>query len=292
MKRRRFLQITASALALPKGAAASEQLWQGRALGADVAVTLFGDAQAGRAAIAAIPGLLAEIEREFSLLDPTSALTHLNATGHLAAPSPRFTALCTLCDQLHMATRGTFDPSVQPLWRALADGGDIAAAQSAIGWHRVKIGPSIALGAHQALTFNGIAQGAATDAVRALLAQAGFTKALINIGEFAAIGGPFTLGIADPTAGLLAQRHLTDRAIATSSPGALTIGGRPHILHPTGKPALWSTVSVEAKTAALADGCSTAFVFATVAQMTAIRSQLPGIGRIVLVDAQGDLQTI
>ncbi|HEX9857129.1 MAG TPA: FAD:protein FMN transferase [Paracoccaceae bacterium] len=292
MRRRRFLQIAAASALLPGGAqAAAERRWQGRALGAEAEVRLSGDALAAEAALAAIPPLLARIEAEFSLFNPASALSRLNAGGGLSAVSPMFHDLCDLCDTLHRATGGSFDPTVQPLWRALADGGDVAGAAAPIGWGRVRRDAGIRLGPGQALTFNGIAQGFATDAVRALLATAGFSHALVNIGEFAALGGPFSLGIEDPAAGLLARRRISGTAIATSSPGALSIGGRPHILHPAGRAARWSTVSVEADSAALADGLSTALVFATAGEARGIRARLPGCGRITVVDAHGDLST-
>ena len=42
-------------------------------------------------------------------------------------------------------------------------------------------------------------------------------KVLINIGEFAALGGLFTLGISDPAYGLVGTTKLSNRAVATSS---------------------------------------------------------------------------
>ena len=91
------------------------------------------------------------------------------------------------------------------------------------------------------------------DLVRDHLAAHGFTSALVNIGEYAALGGPFRLGIADPVAGMLAESVLTQGALAVSSPQAMQIGGQGHILHPQGQPPRWSTVAVEADSAALAD---------------------------------------
>ncbi|NUB42772.1 FAD:protein FMN transferase [Fertoebacter nigrum] len=291
MKRRRFLQVAAAAL-LPRAAQAGDWRWQGVALGAEAEVVLRGEAGAAQRVLAAIPPLLARIEREFSLYRADSALVRLNAAGRLASPSPAYHALCALTDVLHKATDGIFDPTVQPLWRALADGGDVAAAARATGWRRVRHDGAVVLAPGQALTFNGIAQGFATDAVRALLARHGFDHALINIGEFAALGGPFALGVADPVAGMLAQRQITGGAVATSSPGAMTIGGRAHILHPQGLAPLWSSVTVEADTAALADGLSTALVFAPRAAIPGIRARLPGVGRITLVDSAGDLTSL
>ena len=291
MRRRRFLQIAAAALAAPT-AALAETRWQGIALGADVALTLTGNAGLAAAAIERVRDLLGRIEAEFSLFDPASALCRLNASGALR-PSPDFLALCSTVTTVHAATGGRFDPTVQPLWRALAEGLDTTAARAAIGWRRVAIAPAaVKLEPGQALTFNGIAQGYATDRVRDLLAAEGFTHVLVNIGEFAALGGPFRIGISDPSAGLLGWRHLNGGAMATSSPGAMTVGGGPHILAPDGRTPLWSSVTVEADSATLADALSTAFCLMEAPAIRAAAEQLSGLRRVTVVTPAGDLATL
>ncbi|MCB2114774.1 MAG: FAD:protein FMN transferase [Rhodobacteraceae bacterium] len=291
MRRRRFLQIAAAALAVPCTASA-ETRWEGVALGADVSVTLRGEPRAAERALDGIAALLARMEREFSLFDPSSALCRLNTEGVLG-PSPDFLALCVTAASVHAATGGLFDPTVQPLWRALAEGRDPTAARAAIGWGRVGVSAgAITLQPGQALTFNGIAQGYATDRVRDLLAAEGFTEALVNIGEFAALGGPFRIGLADPSAGLLGWRHLASGAMATSSPAAMSVGGGSHILAPDGRAPLWSTVTVEADSAALADGLSTAFCLMDRAVIRKAADALPGVRGVTLVGPSGDLQTI
>lgn len=291
MKRRRFLQILASA-ALPAhiGSGAAAASWQGVAFGSDCAVTLSGTGAEG--VLSALPARLAGIERLFSLYDPQSDLSRLNEMATLPAPAPEMRAILVLCDRLHRATDGRFDPTVQPLWRALAEGRDTSPARAAIGWGRVRLGDAVRLGAGQALTLNGVAQGFAADLVRADLAAAGFSHALVNLGEFAALGGPWHLAVADPQWGAVAVRHLTGTAIATSSPAATLVGGQSHIIDPRGGVPLWSTVSVEADSAALADGLSTALCLATKAEAHAIRARLPGVGAITLIAQNGDLSTI
>lgn len=287
LPRRRFLTICAAAALLPGAARAAG--WQGLALGAEVSVTLEGPG--AEAALAELPLLLARIEAVFSLYRE-SELGRLNDTG-AARVSPWLGQALALCDRLHRLTGGAFDPTVQPLWRALAEGGDLEVARGRIGWGRVRRGETIVLGESQALTLNGMAQGFAADLVRDWLARRGFTRALVDMGEQAALGGPFHIGIADPAAGLLATRSLRDgRALATSSPRATLVAGQPHILHPQGLPPIWATVSVEAGSAALADGLSTALVFATRDRIAALRATLPELGPVVLVDDTGDLQTV
>lgn len=292
MKRRRFLQILGAAALVPGASSAME--WSGRALGAEVSLRLQGGPKgAADRVLAELPGMLTTIERDFSLYDPQSTLSRLNASGRLDRPSAQMRQVIRLSDDIHRATDGLFDPTVQTLWLALAQGGDVAAARGLVGWPRVAWqGDPVRLAPGQALTFNGIAQGFATDLVRALLARHGFTQALINIGEYAALGGPWALAIEDPAFGQLALRHLTGGAIATSSPMATLVGGESHILHPNGGPALWSTVSVEAESAALADGLATALVLAPRSMVQRAVAQVPGVRRITLVGFDGDLTTL
>ena len=284
MKRRRFLQIAAATLACPRGARA--RTWQGTALGADVSITLTGPG--AETALARTRETLTRIEALFSLYRP-SQLTALNATGTLAAPDPGMIALCRLADDAFRLTAGRFDPTVQPLWTALATGGDTNAARALIGWDRVTLRPDrITLAPGQALTFNGIAQGYATDVVTAELAAMGFTHALVNIGEYRALGGPWRIGLADPRFGDLGRITLTGRAVATSSPATLFVGGRPHILSRDWRMPLWATVSVTAPTAALADALSTAFCLMDRDAIRAALARRPGT-HARLIDADGNL---
>ncbi len=286
MNRRRFLSLSAVAALLP-GVACAETRWTGIALGADCEVTLTGNAVQAARALAALPLLLDAIEADFSLYHAASAVNRLNADGRLDDPSPAFRALMQLSGRVHRLTDGAFDPTVQSLWRAIAAGTDGSAAP--MGWHRVQTQPPI-LPSGMALTFNGIAQGFATDAARALFESHGFTRALIQIGETAALGGPFRLAMQDPDHGQLGTVTLTDMAIATSSPFATRVNGHPHIQHPLGLPPLWSTVSVRATSAALADALSTALVFLPRARIAAL--DIPEVQTVTLVDLQGNLSTL
>ena len=289
MKRRRFLTLAAAFACAPRPAQAST--WQGYALGAEVSITLHGPREWAAPLLAALPARLNQIEEDFSLYRDTSLLARLNAHGRLEV-SDSFAKLLELCDAAHLLTGGAFDPTVQPLWQALSQGADTQGPQAAIGWDRVtRQGRSVTLGKGQALTLNGIAQGFATDLIAEELTQAGATKALINIGEFRALGGPFTLGLSDPSQGYIGNRRLQNAAIATSSPLATRAGAAPHILGPQGQRPLWSTVSVTADSAALADALSTA---ACLMPKRALKSlaQHPDIQAIQIVDQNGTLSTL
>lgn len=291
--RRRFLSITAAAIAAPRFADASVARWSGVVMGAEANLTLQGPDDRTRPALEKVATLLQRLEASFSLYQPTSDICLLNATGMMAGPDADWRRVLSACDLVHTATEGLFDPTVQPLWRALATGGDADAARGLVGWSRLRHDTArIQLGKGQAITLNGIAQGYATDRVADLLHAEGFGKALINIGEFRSLGGPWTIGLSDPVAGHLGTRQLTDGAIATSSPDAMTLADGGHILSPTGQTAQWSTVSVEAASATIADATSTALCLAPLEKARAIATRLPDLRRITLVDAEGDIRTI
>lgn len=290
--RRRFLAIAASFAALPGAARASAPAWTGIALGAEASITLDGPAARTKPALDDAIAALRQTERMFSLFDPDSDLVRLNKTGVLPQPPDQMLSILTLADTVHRASEGRFDPTVQPLWQALAQGRDPSHAAALVGWDRVQVSrTAIRLGSGQALTLNGIAQGFATDRVQAVLRRHGFGHTLVNIGEFAADGGPWRLGIADPEQGVVLNRSLTDGAMATSSPGAMRLGKQGHILGPKGDPAQWSTVTVQADSAALADAASTSLCLAARDDIPRIKARLPGLHRITAIDAEGNIAT-
>ncbi|APX14268.1 FAD:protein FMN transferase [Tateyamaria omphalii] len=288
VSRRRFLAIAASFAATP--ALAQRHAWIGRAFGAEVSIELHGPADVAGQALDDARALIVEVEGLFSLYDPTSDLAVLNASGTRRVPE-HFVALVQIADRAHRLTDGLFDPTVQPLWRAIVDGTDIAEARAHIGWHQVAVqGNRITLGDGQALTFNGIAQGFATDLVSELLRARGFDRTLVNIGEHRGAGGPWRLGLIDPVHGMLANRTIENRAVATSSPMATPVGPSGHIVHPVQMPR-WSTVSVEADTAAMADALSTGLVLADLETVKRVQAA-PDVHRITLIDPDGNLTTV
>ncbi|TMV09097.1 FAD:protein FMN transferase [Ruegeria sediminis] len=291
LTRRRFLAISAAALAGP--ANASPIRWQGHALGAEIGLTLHAPAPQAELAIQQTRNRLRDIERLFSLYDPNSTLSVLNRDGLLPEPPALFRDLMNACTRMNRATYGVFDPTIQSLWHAIATGAPTDAARRAVGWQRVHIDDTIRLGPGQALTFNGIAQGFATDLIRADLARIGLDHALINIGELSALGGPFRIGLADPVRGIFATQNLENRAIATSSASAMRLGAASHILHPVqARPVQWATVSVEADSATQADAASTAFTLMTRTEISASKAQLPGDVRVTLLSEAGDIETL
>jgi thiamine biosynthesis lipoprotein len=95
----------------------------------------------------------------------------------------------------------------------------------------------------------------------------------------------------DPEHGLIGALTLRDGAVATSSPAATPLGPHGHLLHPRGEAPRWATATVEADTATLADGLSTALCLADAAQAARMRA-LPGVRRVLLVDREGDVRSL
>ena len=291
MIRRRFLALSAAALTLGAGRADAVR-WRGVVLGAPASITLRGGPRDARAAVAAAVAALRRVEAVVSLHDPGSALARLNREGRLDDPPRALVAVLRLAGAVHAATGGRFDPTVQPLWRALAEGRDPGPARHALGWDRVALGAGVALGPGQALTLNGIAQGWAADRAAEALGAHGFERALVDAGEMRGLSGPWRVGLEDPGAGSLGRLTLEGGAVATSSPGALSLpDGSGHILDPRGGGPVWSSVTVEAEGAALADAASTALCLLERDAARRAAARL-GLRRVIAVDARGDLTTL
>jgi thiamine biosynthesis lipoprotein len=274
LTRRRFLSLSAIAalpLSFPARAAQITQ-WHGTALGAEAAIYL--DHPDAAAIIARAVAEIARLEDIFSLTRAGSALSQLNAVGRLTAPPFELLECLALCVRVHAATRGLFDPTVQPLWQLYAirfsggqapDPAQIAALLPRVGLPRVSYdSTSIRMSAGMALTLNGVAQGFIADKLAEMLAAEGLTDILINTGEFRALGqmpGGQGWPVKLVSGGQVA---LKARALATSAPLGTVFDAKGkvgHILNPTtGLPAdaLWSSVSISAPLAALADALTTA----------------------------------
>lgn len=289
--RRRFIRIGATlaataAFGIPASAASPMRRWSGNALGAHASIELVGtDADLAEATFAVVEKEIARLEGLFSLYRADSALSRLNAAGRLDAPEADFLRLLALARSVHRETGGLFDPTVQPVFAAYAShyaGGrsdalppaELADRLALVGFDQVVFDEAAVRFSRPgvAMTLNGIAQGYVTDRVADLLKARGFDNVLLDIGEIRALGGGrdgagWKVGLAaDPDGNTLADTlRLKDRAVATSMIAGtlLDAGGRVgHILHPRkgAVPSAFSSVSVVADGAALADALSTAAV--------------------------------
>jgi thiamine biosynthesis lipoprotein len=317
MKRRTFMQMgLGSALGVAQATAgASPLVWTSRTLNAmGTAMRLqlahTDAAQAEHALDAAIADIRS-IEDQMSLFRPDSALCQLNRTGVLTqAPADLLQVLHT-ARQVSERSQGAFDITVQPLWLAfeaarqqgrLPTAAEVAAARSKVDWRGVQVrGDTVRLQQRgMSLTLNGIAQGYAADKVRARLQALGVQHALVDAGEYAALGqaphaGDWTLGVASPRGAhaLLAGIAMQGRCVATSADDQCSFSAdymNHHIFDPrTGySPKAWSSVSVMADSAVQADAI-TKVIFTAGYELALPLAKAWGV-EVLVVDKQGRWQ--
>ena len=246
LSRRRFLSVSAAAaVATP---ASAQTIWQGIALGTRAEIRLAAEPSLAGTALLAARDAIERVEQAFSLYRKNSELNQLNRSGHLRM-SPIFSALVERVHLLQRETDGLFDPSVGTLWRGL-----LGEPTGPVGWDKVAInGQDLSLPRGMTLTFNGIAQGFATDRVAHVLRAHGFHDVVVDIGEIWVGDGARRIGLPDRT-----RMTLRNSALATSAVDALTVNGQSHILHPRYGNVGWAGTTVEAGDATTADALSTA----------------------------------
>lgn len=305
LSRRRFIAIAAATTLAPatlRAAPAAQAVrWHGRALGAEASVVIeHADAALARDALADMLAEIGRLEAVFSLHDPRSALSRLNADGILTAPPLDLVRALDEAAGISQASGGAFDVTVQPLWQAhaqaFASSGHppaaerVAAARRLADWRQVEIGPDRIRFRRpgMAATLNGLAQGYITDRMAEWFRRHGFVNVLVDLGEIRAVarhadGRPWQVAIRDPHdhQRTLRQLSLSDGAMATTealgssfSPG----GSHGHLIDPAlGRPALAvASITVRAPTATLADGLSTAIAVAGPRRAPDILARYPG----------------
>jgi thiamine biosynthesis lipoprotein len=314
LSRRRFIAITAGAGVWVKTGQATAARpavtrWRGIAMGADASLMLVHEDKAF--AVRTLRSCVREISRleaAFSLYEPGSELSHLNRDGVLPMPSPDFLRCLSEARAISELSGGAFDISVQPLFafhRAHDDDSiernKLNAVRNLVDYRKIEIDPQAVRFRQQgmAATLNGIAQGYVCDRVSDLLRRSGFTDAVVDMGEIAALGhGPdgksWPLAVADPNGGNgnpLPLGRLSDRAVATSAPHGFQFGSsgiRHHLIDPrSGESSRrHRSVTVVAPSASLADGLSTAAACMTYAEVRDLLARTKKL-RIFLVDADG-----
>ena len=259
LTRRRVIRIVAAAAGLPltiaavRATAPPAQMfhWQGEVLDAVSELTLWHtDAALCRRTIAKVEAEIARYERIFSLYRPDSEISRLNADGELRRPAPELRALIEEGQRFGVMSGGAFDISVQPLWQLyaaqfwshanivqdiLARAQDVARAL--VDYRRIETGAGRIGFAREgmAITLNSVAQGYITDAVADMLRNEGFESAVVDLGEFRALGRhpdghPWRIGIqAALAAGEVA------RVIELDDMGLAVSGGYGTTFEPTGQ---------------------------------------------------------
>jgi len=252
--RRRFLTISAAA-ALLSGVRYDEYRWAGQALGAETSLIFRAPKDMAEDTISSVLGLVERFENTFSIYRNNSEISTLNHAAYIK-PSKLFFELADHVDEIYRNSNGYFDPTIQSVWGQTHD---LIADQR---WQNVTLTRDrIVLPENTQISFNGIAQGFLTDLVAAHLSAHGFKDVLVNFGEFKGIGGPWNVGLHQPSG--LKSIKLNNTAIATSAPDAMRqSNGSSHMINPFGnKDIEYKSVSVEHRSAMIADALSTAFVF-------------------------------
>lgn len=238
------------------------------------------------------------IESQMSLFDDGSALARLNRSGRLGAPDPGLLHVLQLARQVAAGSGGAFDATMQPLWTVWetasregrpATARELARARDKVDWRALEADAGqVLLPKGFALSLNGIAQGHAADEVRALVRSLGIRHAMFDTGETAVLGQgpdavPWHFGIEDAAGGMDRREGRSAMptlvvpdgfAVATSSDRHTAFSAdrrHHHIVDPrTGwSPPHWSSVTVMARRAALADALTKVFFMLPPARLQA-----------------------
>jgi thiamine biosynthesis lipoprotein len=304
--RRRAFRIVAAAAGLPlliAGVRAAQPKprffsWQGEVLGAASELTLWhSDETLARRSILKARHEIARCENIFSLYRD-SEVTRLNRDG-VVRPSPELVEVVDASQRLGGISGGAFDITVQPLWRTYEEHfwsrSDVApdislraldVARTLVDFRRVQAGTKrIALPPGMAITLNGLAQGYVTDRIADLLRHEGFEQAVVDLGEWRALGShpegrPWRAATRE---GSIA---LSDNALAVSSGTgtAFEPSGRfHHIFDPaTGASAAALTeAAVIAPRAMTADALATAICVVGEERAADLLAEYPGTRTIV-----------
>ena len=209
LNRRNFLSLgTGMAALMAHGAsrgsdsAVKKYFRKAKALGTDVKITvLHQDEEIARKGIDSALNKIEHVEQLMSLYRPDSQLSLLNRKGVLRNPHPDLVAVLRKSMGLSKLTEGAFDVTVQPLWNlytrhaqfgSLPSENEIAKVRRRIGWEHVRVEEDVIFFDRPGMqvTLNGVAQGMAADFARQALEEGGIRDALIDAGEFNAIGSP------------------------------------------------------------------------------------------------------
>ena len=312
MKRRSFLTaslgaIAAGSCAWPRHAPVHTGV--ALAFGTTIQIALVhADEQVARTAIADALAAAQRVDHLMSIYRPGSQVYQLNRDGVLHQPDPHLLTVLAQARALSQLTRGAFDITVQPLWRAwneaLARGVLPAPAQrrqarARVDWRQVAFDARrVTLAPGMAITLNGLAQGYAADMALAAVQAHGVRHALLDTGEFVARGRkrahqPWTLGVRDPRReqALAATLFINGCGVATSGDYASSFTTdhlHHHIFDPAAgdSPQELASVTVMAPTGMLADGLSTAFMVLGREKAALLAASLAGVD-LLAIDKQG-----
>jgi FAD:protein FMN transferase len=289
MKRRSFIQIgmglgatgsLGGATMLTRGDATTGLQWTSRTLtGMGTSMTIrvaHANTSVANAALEASIAAIRHVEDQMSLFRTHSAINQLNSNCCLDNPHPDLVEILRIARQVSERSKGAFDVTVQPLWLAfdaarklgrLPSPQEVAKARALVGWEKVRVSDEAIRfdSPSMAITLNGIAQGFAADKVKATLKKFDIQDALIDTGEWAALGCPaagrdWSLGVAHPRneKAVFARLAMRGKCVATSADDQCTFSpdfANHHIFDPrTGySPPNLASVTVAAPSCVMAD---------------------------------------
>ena len=300
--RRRFLKIAAvQSLAFAcwgqvraeRAPELTAQRWRGIALGGEVGIDLYGVGDT-RGVFEKCRQEMLRLERNFSLYQNDSALCRLNRNGVLRDTPAELIEVLQFARAVSEITAGAFDVTVHPLCEVLAGGvttdQEIEDARRRIDYRALEIEGGVVqlTKPGMAVTLNGVAQGYITDRITTVLAEHGYTAALVDMGEKRALGPhpenrPWRVGVRSPDGDADELAGVFDlpahRAIATSGGyGQLYAAvGRHHLVDARDglSRQTWRSVSVIAGDAMTADALSTALAVSEPDQAQRILQSFP-----------------
>lgn len=292
IKRRRLLKIIAfssSVLAFPNTLWASGKKgeffqWQGTALGADTSIQLYSkDGDYTHSVLKECQTVIKKYEAMFSLFDEHSDISRLNKNGMIKDSSPEFAELIRLSKEFYNKSNGAFDITIQPLWNLYQKNSknkkpfdlskELSQVLPLIGTEKINVNRNDIsfMKKGMGISLNGIAQGYITDKVTQFLEQKGFTNALVDIGEYRALGPqnngqPWRIGLLDPFDEISIADVIEIERGAVSTSGGYGVkfdetGKYHHLFDPkTGQSShVYASVTVKAENTTVADALSTAF---------------------------------
>ena len=266
--------------------------------------------------------LIRALEAEFSVTDPSSGVSLLNAAGE-GPVHPDTEKLLRAALSLSERTGGALDCTVYPVLRAwgfttgdcrVPSGEELRSLVPLTDWRKIKVSNGrVTLGEGQMLDFGAVAKGYAGDRLLALFREAGVTSALVNLGGNVQTlgtkpdGSPWRVAVEDPDKeGAAGVIETADRAVITSGgyERYFEQNGRvyAHILDPaTGVPADSGllSVTVVGESGVVCDGLSTALYVMGEERAAALWREsddfeavlLTADGRIVITEGLGDAFT-
>jgi len=236
-----------------------------------------------------------------------SPVAFLNREGVLKSPEQELRDVIRLALHVHRISRGAFDITVKPIVDALhhsfgasdhpPESAEMSRLLSVVGMEYMECSPE-KIAFHRTgmgITLDGIAKGYIADRTAKFLTSQQIQRVLVNAGgDIRTLGGrspgrPWRIAIRDPE-GMDAYAsviHLTDGAVATSGSYEIYFDREKmfhHIIDPRSGicPHAEISVTTVSRSAAVADGLSTAVFIMELERGLALLNELPSVEGMVI----------